>query len=154
MGITSGQPTVPASHDSRSCGGVEEADEHYQVRWTHSLHRTGERARSILFILALAVVVIFGLLQVTVVVVPLLLALILAAAISPVVNWLRHHGWKPGWATAARECVDVARVELRIRIGNPSHLTRATAVVGSGNVDAGPRTTELSKRRPSLDQPV
>lgn len=79
---------------------VEDADEHYQVRWTHSLHRTGERARSILFILALAVVVIFGLLQVTVVVVPMLLALILAAAINPVVNWLRHHGWKPGWATA------------------------------------------------------
>lgn len=79
---------------------VQAADEHYQIRWTHSLQRTGERARSILFILALVAVLVYGLLKITVVVVPLLLALILAAAISPFVNWLRHHGWKPAWATA------------------------------------------------------
>ncbi|WP_372698692.1 AI-2E family transporter [Arthrobacter sp. JSM 101049] len=76
-------------------------DESERVRWTHSLSRTGERARSVLYIVALAVVVIFGLLQVTVVIVPLLLALILAAAISPVVTWLRHHGWPSGLATGA-----------------------------------------------------
>lgn len=76
------------------------ADQMDSVRWTHSLSRTGDRARSVLYILALAVVVIFGLLQVTVVAVPVVLALILAAAISPVVNWLRHHGWSAGWATA------------------------------------------------------
>lgn len=75
-------------------------DEMENVRWTHSLSRTGDRARSVLYILALAVVVIFGLLQVTVVAVPVVLAFILAAAISPVVNWLRHHGWSAGLATA------------------------------------------------------
>lgn len=64
------------------------------------LARTGERARHLLFIIVLAGLAIYGMLQVTIVVIPLLLALILAAAISPFVRWLRHHGWPAALATA------------------------------------------------------
>ncbi|GAA1365705.1 AI-2E family transporter [Arthrobacter rhombi] len=109
------------------------------VRWTHSLSRTGERARSVLYILALAVVIIFGLLQVTVVAVPLVLAFILAAAISPVVNWLRHHGWSAGWATAT------TFVGLLVVVGGvlASVVFAIQAQWTSLASQAGERTTQL-----------
>ncbi|GAA5227640.1 AI-2E family transporter [Paeniglutamicibacter antarcticus] len=62
--------------------------------------RTGERARHVLFIVILAGLTVYGMLQVSIVVIPILLALILAAAISPFVRWLRHHHWPPALATA------------------------------------------------------
>lgn len=69
------------------------------ILWTSSLSRAGERARHLLFIIAFIALVIFGLGQVTVVVVPLLLAVILASAIAPFVNWLRRHNWPDAAAT-------------------------------------------------------
>jgi predicted PurR-regulated permease PerM len=62
--------------------------------------RGGERARHLIFIIILTGLVIYGMLQVTIVVIPVLLALILAAAISPFVRWLRHHHWSAAAATA------------------------------------------------------
>lgn len=62
--------------------------------------RGGERARHLLFIIILTGLVVYGMLQVTIVVIPLLLALILAAAISPFVRWLRRHHWSAAAATA------------------------------------------------------
>jgi predicted PurR-regulated permease PerM len=52
-----------------------------------------------LLLLALAAVVVYGLIQVRLVVIPLLLALILAAAIAPLVIWLRRKGWPSAAAT-------------------------------------------------------
>ncbi|OAE02799.1 AI-2E family transporter [Arthrobacter sp. OY3WO11] len=57
------------------------------------------RAGQMLLLLALSAVLIYGLIQVRLVVVPLLLALILAAAIAPLVNWLRRKGWPSAAAT-------------------------------------------------------
>ena len=68
--------------------------------WKDSLGRSSTRAAQVLLILILAVVVIFGLIQVRLVVIPLLIALILAAAIGPLVNWLRRKGWPSSLATA------------------------------------------------------
>ncbi|MGF6834744.1 putative PurR-regulated permease PerM [Paenarthrobacter sp. TE4293] len=67
--------------------------------WKDSMGRTAVRATQILLILALAVVAIFGLLQVRLLVIPALIALILAAAIAPFVNMLRRRGWRGGLAT-------------------------------------------------------
>ncbi len=67
---------------------------------TGAIARAGERARHLLFIIVLAALVIYGLSRVTIVVVPLLLALILAATISPFVTWLRNHAWPASLATA------------------------------------------------------
>lgn len=69
------------------------------MRWPDSLSRAGERSRQLLWLLALVVVVIYALRQVTLVVVPFLLAVILAAAIAPLVNWLRGKGWPNTLAT-------------------------------------------------------
>ncbi|WP_017198405.1 AI-2E family transporter [Arthrobacter sp. M2012083] len=67
--------------------------------WKDSLGRTAIRASQILLVLALTVVAIFGLLQIRLLVIPVLIALILAAAIGPFVNMLRRRGWRGGLAT-------------------------------------------------------
>ncbi|MHA7275321.1 AI-2E family transporter [Arthrobacter sp. Hz1] len=68
--------------------------------WKDSLGRSSTRAAQVLLLLILAVVVIFGLIQIRLVVIPLIIALILAAAIGPLVNWLRRKGWPSTAATA------------------------------------------------------
>ncbi|GEM_PF-5816500 len=62
------------------------------VRWPDSLSWAGERSRQILWLLALVVVAVYGLHKITLVVIPFLLAVILAAAIAPLVDWLRGKG--------------------------------------------------------------
>lgn len=110
-----------------------------RIQWTHSLSRAGERARSILYLLVLVAVVIFGLLQITVVVVPLILALILAAAIAPLVKWLRDRGWSSGLATGT------AFAALLIAFGAVllGVITAIRAEWGSLADQAGERTKEL-----------
>ncbi len=67
--------------------------------WNGALGHAGQRSAQILLILLLAGVAVYGLLQITLVVIPVLLALILAAAIAPFVNWLRRKGWPSALAT-------------------------------------------------------
>lgn len=59
---------------------------------TDRLGRLGIRSGQILLILILASTVVYGLVQLKLVVIPLLIAVILAAALSPAVNWMRRHG--------------------------------------------------------------
>lgn len=67
--------------------------------WADGLGRVGARSAQILLVLTLVVVSIYGLLQIRLLVIPVLIALILAAAIGPFVNMLRRRGWKGGLAT-------------------------------------------------------
>lgn len=60
--------------------------------WTDSVGVVATRSLQGLLILAAACILIFGLLQVSIVVIPILLALIVASAFEPVISWLgRHH---------------------------------------------------------------
>ncbi|MCU1442750.1 MAG: family transporter, partial [Cryobacterium sp.] len=59
---------------------------------TDRLGTVGVRSAQILLIIILASLVVFALIQLKLVVIPLLIALILAAAASPVVSWLRRRG--------------------------------------------------------------
>ncbi|WP_309071969.1 AI-2E family transporter [Arthrobacter sp.] len=68
--------------------------------WKDGLGRTSIRGAQFLLLLTVLVVSIYGLIQIRLVVIPLLLALILAAAISPLVNMLRRKGWPSAAATA------------------------------------------------------
>lgn len=61
--------------------------------WSDGLGRAGTRAAQVLLLVGLAWVVIRVLTLVPLVVIPVLLAVILAAAISPLVRWLAGHGW-------------------------------------------------------------
>jgi predicted PurR-regulated permease PerM len=67
--------------------------------WQDGLGRVSTRAGQMLLLLTLAAVLVYALVQVRLVVIPLLLALILAAAIAPLVNWLRRKGWPSAAAT-------------------------------------------------------
>lgn len=67
--------------------------------WQDSLGGASIRAAQVLLLLVLAVISVYALLQVRLVVIPILLALILAAAIGPLVNWLRRKGWPSSAAT-------------------------------------------------------
>ena len=67
--------------------------------WSDSLGRASIRTAQVLLLLVLSVVVVYALIQVRLVVIPTLLALILAAAIAPFVHWLRRRGWPSTAAT-------------------------------------------------------
>jgi predicted PurR-regulated permease PerM len=60
----------------------------------------GIRCAQVLLVLAVAAVSVYGLLQIRLLVIPVLIALILAAAIGPFVNLLRRRGLPGGAATA------------------------------------------------------
>ena len=68
--------------------------------WNDSLGRASTRTAQVLLLLVLTVVVVYALIQVKLVVIPALLALILAAAIAPFVHWLRRRGWPSTAATS------------------------------------------------------
>ncbi|WP_247042053.1 AI-2E family transporter [Arthrobacter rhizosphaerae] len=68
--------------------------------WSDSLGRVAVRSAQILLILAVVSVSIFALMQIRLLVIPVLIALILAAAIGPFVNLLRRRGLPGGAATA------------------------------------------------------
>ena len=67
--------------------------------WSDTLGRAAVRSAQTLLILALASVLVYALTRVTLIVIPVLIALILAAAIAPLVAWLRHRGWPAAAAT-------------------------------------------------------
>ena len=67
--------------------------------WSGALGHAGQRSAQILLILLLVSVAVYGLTRITLVVIPVLLALILGAAIAPFVNWLRRKGWPSALAT-------------------------------------------------------
>ncbi|WP_350347645.1 AI-2E family transporter [Agromyces sp. G08B096] len=67
--------------------------------WNDRLGRWATRSLQILMVLALAGLTVWGLVQVKLVVIPVLIAIILAAAAAPLVAWLRRHGWPAMLAT-------------------------------------------------------
>lgn len=60
--------------------------------WTDRLGVAGTRSLQILLVLTLATVVVYALIQLRIAVIPLLLAIIIASAFSPVIRWMRKRG--------------------------------------------------------------
>jgi predicted PurR-regulated permease PerM len=70
--------------------------------WTDRLGVAGTRSLQILLVLALASIVVYALIQLRIAVIPLLLAIIIASAFSPVIMWMRNRGLPPiaaAWIT-------------------------------------------------------
>lgn len=67
--------------------------------WNGGLGHAAQRSAQVLLVLALVGLGVFALTRLSLVVIPVLLALILAAAIAPFVNWLRRKGWPGALAT-------------------------------------------------------
>lgn len=69
--------------------------------WTDGLGRASIRSVQTLAVIALAWVVLWALTRVPLVVIPVVIAVILAAAISPLVRWLTGHAWPRALAVVA-----------------------------------------------------
>jgi putative heme transporter len=69
--------------------------------WSDPLGRAGSRSAQVLLVAAVLVGLMWILLRVSLVVIAVLVALILASAVSPLVRWLTGKGWSPLLATAA-----------------------------------------------------
>ncbi|MFP5312731.1 MAG: AI-2E family transporter, partial [Actinomycetes bacterium] len=82
--------------------------------WSDGLGRAGTRAAQILLVVLVVAVSVFALMQIKLLVIPALIALILAAAIGPFVNMLRRRGMPGGLATG------IAFVALLVILGGVS----------------------------------
>lgn len=67
--------------------------------WGDGLGHAALRSAQTLLVLLLVSIGVFALTRLSLVVIPVLLALILSAAIAPFVNWLRRKGWPGALAT-------------------------------------------------------
>ncbi len=94
--------------------------------WADGLGRVGIRSAQILLILTVAVVSVFALLQIRLLVIPVLIALILAAAIVPFVNLLQRRGL-PGAAATGLAFVAL----LRSSPASPPSLCCPSAASGA-----------------------
>ncbi|MGR0220787.1 AI-2E family transporter [Agromyces sp. ZXT2-6] len=63
--------------------------------WNDRLGRWAVRSVQILLVVAVGALAIWGLLQVRLLVIAVLIALILAASAAPLISWLRRKGWSP-----------------------------------------------------------
>lgn len=67
--------------------------------WSDGLGRASIRSAQVLLVGALSWAILWSLTRVPLVIIPVLIALILASAISPLVRWLTGHGWSRTLAT-------------------------------------------------------
>ena len=67
--------------------------------WSDGFGTLATRSLQAIIVVGVAAVLILGMLQLTVVVIPVLLALILASAAAPVMTWMRRHGIPAVYAT-------------------------------------------------------
>jgi predicted PurR-regulated permease PerM len=77
------RPALPPAEPGRSS---------LTAMWTDRLGVLGIRSLQILLVLTLSTVTVWALLQVSIAVIPLLLALIIAAAFNPLMRWMRDRG--------------------------------------------------------------
>lgn len=81
--------TTAASSDADRGG---ESGATIRRMWSDGLGRAATRSVQVLAIVAVAATVVLGMMQLTAIVIPVLVALVLAAAIYPLVSWLRRRG--------------------------------------------------------------
>lgn len=97
MGLfRSGAPREPRPVRLEGSSVQLEAKQKPWSLWADGLGMTSIRALQIGIVLGIAAVFIWGIQQITVVTIPLILALIFASAFAPVMTWMRRHG-VPSW---------------------------------------------------------
>ena len=83
--------TVPPAASPAASPATPPAERRPTV-WTDGLGRFALRCLQVLVVLALAAVLVFAMTQLTLVLIPVLIAIILASAIHPVLAWMRRKG--------------------------------------------------------------
>ena len=105
------------------------------VLWTDGLGRASIRAIQLLSVLALAWVAVAAAIRVPLVTIPVLVALILASAMSPAVRWLAARGWPRALAVLSSFLVILA-VAAGV-VGGIITLVRQQASVLAARAEAG-----------------
>jgi len=93
-----------AHEEADAAGGLEQVARSVAPAvgpWADPLGRAGSRTAQIILIALGTAGLVWLLVQVKVVVIAVLVALILASAVSPLVKWLAAKGWSHLWATVA-----------------------------------------------------
>lgn len=88
------------SSDTHGDQGRMSTPAHVGSLWTDGLGTVAMRCLQFLIILAAVAVAVLGLSQVSIVVIPLLLALIVASAAAPVLRWFERRHWPRAASTA------------------------------------------------------
>ena len=86
---------MAAQQSNRKIQGPSDSGQRAANPWADALGRASIRSAQALLIILLAVVLIWAATRVPLVLIPVLIALILASAISPLVRWLIGHRWPP-----------------------------------------------------------
>ena len=92
MGLFSSAPKTVRVDTSATALRVDAGGGKPWSLWSDGLGVLAIRALQIMIVVAIAAAIIVGIQQVTVVAIPLVLALIFASAFAPVMTWLRRHG--------------------------------------------------------------
>lgn len=92
MGLFSSAPKTVRVDTSATALRVDAGGGKPWSLWSDGLGVLAIRALQIMIVVAIAAAIIVGIQQVTVVTIPLVLALIFASAFAPVMTWLRRHG--------------------------------------------------------------
>lgn len=92
MGLFSSAPKTVRVDTSATALRVDAGGGKPWRLWSDGLGVLAIRALQIMIVVAIAAAIIVGIQQVTVVTIPLVLALIFASAFAPVMTWLRRHG--------------------------------------------------------------
>ncbi|WP_020013542.1 AI-2E family transporter [Promicromonospora sukumoe] len=99
MGLFSRRTPPPADPGVEALPPAVPAESRASRLWSDGFGRVGTRSLQILAILAVVAVVVFVGTRLTLVVIPVLIALVLASAIFPLVSFLRRHRWPSLLAT-------------------------------------------------------
>ncbi|MEO6200925.1 MAG: AI-2E family transporter [Cryobacterium sp.] len=103
--------------------------------WTDRMGWLGIRSGQALLVIALASVLVFGLVQVKLVVIPVLISVILAAAIAPLVGWLRRRGLSAlvaTWLTLLAGVVALGGIVTLIVLAVRNQWTELAAAASDG----------------------
>lgn len=92
MGLFSSAPKTVRVDTSATALRVDAGGGKPWSLWSDGLGVLAIRALQIMIVVAIAAAIIVGIQQVTVVTIPLVIALIFASAFAPVMTWLRRHG--------------------------------------------------------------
>lgn len=70
-----------------------------QPLWTDQLGRLATRSLQIIAVAFVVALIVFVMTRLSLALIPVLIALILASAVHPLIKWMRHHGIRPIFAT-------------------------------------------------------
>lgn len=80
--------------------------------WDDGLGRAAIRSAQTILVVVVAVAVVYVLIQLKLIVIPVLIATVLAAAVSPLTGFLRRKGWPPALATWAAMIAGIGTISV------------------------------------------